>query len=87
MFAMNVGVDAQNLSNIKKERITAQKGSGVGTTAQKGRRIGITARTGSGVGITARNGSGAGITAQVGSRVNAWTAYPPSHTKVSFARK
>ena len=36
ILVVNVGVDAQNVSNIKKERITARKGSGIGITARKG---------------------------------------------------
>ena len=64
ILVANIGVDAQNVSNIKKERITARKGSGIGITARKGSGVRITAQKGSGIGITARKGSGVGITAQ-----------------------
>ena len=65
ILVANIGVDAQNVSNIKKERITARKGSGIGITARKGSGVRITAQNSSGIGITARKGSGAGITAKV----------------------
>ena len=52
ILVAHVGVDAKNVSNIKKERITARKGSGVRITAQTGSGIGITAQTGSGGGIS-----------------------------------
>ena len=64
ILVANIGVDAQNVSNIKKERITARKGSGIGITARKGSGVGNTARNGSGAGITAQVGSGVGVTAQ-----------------------
>ena len=64
ILVANIGVDAQNVSNIEKERITARKGSGMGITARKGSRIGITAQNGSGAGITAQVGSRVGVTAQ-----------------------
>ena len=35
IFVANIGVDAQNVSNIKKERITARKGSGSGSLLKK----------------------------------------------------
>ena len=35
ILVVNVGVDAQNVSNIKKESITAQKGSGSGSLLKK----------------------------------------------------
>lgn len=43
ILVANIGVDAQNVSNTEKERITARKGSGIGITARKGSGVGITA--------------------------------------------
>ena len=52
-----------------KNRITAQKGSGIKITAQKASGVGINAQKGSGAGITAQDGIGVRVTAQKSSGI------------------
>ena len=65
----NDEANAQNVRNIKKTRINAQKGNGIKIATQKRSGVQINTQKGSGVGIAPQNGSQARITSQVGNGV------------------